>query len=200
MSSLATNTLYLNLLLETLAIRYRNAELQHCRWAMLGVAGVLIPNLLTKLGVLNVPEWYEAGKVSIENSSIPFASLLMVQLFLHNFVEIKRLEDIKKPGSQAEPGSFLGFETAFKGTGVSGYPGGPFDPLGLAANGVAGPLDELKVKEIKNGRLAMVAFLGFAAQQAATGKGPIDNLVDHISSPWANNFCTNGVSLPVSIF
>jgi len=167
---------------------------------MLGVAGVLIPNLLTKLGVLNVPEWYEAGKVSIENSAIPFASLLMVQLFLHNFVEIKRLEDIKKPGSQAEPGSFLGFETAFKGTGVSGYPGGPFDPLGLAANGVAGPLDELKVKEIKNGRLAMVAFLGFAAQQAATGKGPIDNLVDHISSPWANNFCTNGVSLPVSIF
>ena len=41
--------------------------------------------------------------------------------------EIKRWEDIKKPGSQGEPGSFLGF----KGTGVSGYPGGPFNPLGL---------------------------------------------------------------------
>lgn len=45
--------------------------------------------------------------------------------------EIKRWEDIKNPGSQAEPGSFLGFESAFKGTGVSGYPGGAFNPFGL---------------------------------------------------------------------
>lgn len=45
--------------------------------------------------------------------------------------EIKRWEDIKNPGSQAEPGSFLGFESSFKGTGISGYPGGPFNPFGL---------------------------------------------------------------------
>ncbi len=32
---------------------------------------------------------------------------------------------------QAEPGSFLGFESSLKGKEV-GYPGGPFDPLGLA--------------------------------------------------------------------
>jgi hypothetical protein len=29
----------------------------------------------------------------------------------------------------------------------------------------------------------MVAFLGFAAQYAATGKGPIDNLIDHVADP-----------------
>ena len=178
---------------------YRNAELQNGRWAMAGVAGILIPNILTKAGVLDVPDWFVAGKIAQENSAIPFSSLLMVQLFLHNFVEIKRWEDMKNPGSQAEPGSFLGFESAFKGTGVSGYPGGPFDPLGLAS-GSKESVDDLKLKEIKNGRLAMVAFLGFVAQQAATGKGPVDNLLDHIASPWAVNFCTNGVSLPVSIF
>lgn len=178
---------------------YRNAELQNARWAMLGVAGILIPDILTHAGVLNIPAWYEAGKIAQESSDIPFNSLLMTMFFLHNFVEIKRLEDMKNPGSQAEAGSFLGFETAFKGTGVSGYPGGPFDPLGLASGSKAS-VDDLKLKEIKNGRLAMVAYFGFAAQLGATGKGPIDGLLAHLESPWANNFATNGTSLPVSIF
>ena len=31
-------------------------------------------------------------------------------------------------------------------------------------------LEENKLKEIKNGRLAMIAFVGFVAQHAATGK------------------------------
>jgi len=42
----------------------------------------------------------------------------------------------------------------------------------------------------------MVAMLGFLAQHAATGKGPIDNLADHLSDPWHISFATNGVSLP----
>jgi hypothetical protein len=54
----------------------------------------------------------------------------MVELFLCGFVESKRWMDFRKPGSQAEPGSFLGFESSFKGT-KNGYPGGIFDPLGL---------------------------------------------------------------------
>ncbi|KAL4425803.1 hypothetical protein ABPG75_009819 [Micractinium tetrahymenae] len=179
---------------------YRNAELQNGRWAMAGVAGIIIPAELTRQGLLNVPAWYDAGKVYAESeNAIPFGSLLMVQLFLFNFVEIKRWEDIKKPGSQGEAGSFLGFESAFKGTGVSGYPGGPFNPLGLG-NSSKESMDDFKWREIRNGRLAMVAFLGFVAQHAATGKGPIENLADHLADPWANNFCSNGVSLPISIF
>lgn len=38
----------------------------------------------------------------------------------------------------------------------------------------------MKIREIKNGRLAMVAFLGFTGQYLATSKGPIDNLLDHL--------------------
>lgn len=46
----------------------------------------------------------------------------------------------------------------------------------------------------------MVAFLGFAAAHSATGKGPVDSLLLHLDSPWLNNFCSNGVSLPISVF
>eukprot|EP00887_Chlorella_sp_A99_P004568 scaffold4.g4568.t1 len=179
---------------------YRHAEIYHCRTAMTAVAGILIPSILTKWGILNVPEWYDAGKAYYEGANpIPFNTLLAIQFLLYNFVEIKRLEDIKKPGSQAEPGSFLGFEGSFKGTGVHGYPGGPFDPLGLS-KGSAQSVKFYKDAELKNGRIAMLALLGFAAQHGATSKGPVDNLLEHIANPWGVNFASNGVSLPVSIF
>ncbi|KAI5069693.1 hypothetical protein GOP47_0015994, partial [Adiantum capillus-veneris] len=43
---------------------YVQAELQNGRWAILGVAGMLIPDLLTKIGVINVPAWYDAARSS----------------------------------------------------------------------------------------------------------------------------------------
>ncbi|KAF3772941.1 Photosystem I chlorophyll a/b-binding protein 5 [Nymphaea thermarum] len=159
---------------------YVQAELVHARFAMAGVAGILFTDLLRLTGVSDLPVWYEAGAVKFDFAST--RTLFIVQLILMGFVETKRYMDFISPGSQAKEGSFFGLEAAFEGL-APGYPGGPLlNPLGLAKD--IDDAHELKLKEIKNGRLAMVAMLGIFVQASVTHTGPIDNLVAHLSNPW----------------
>lgn len=170
------------------------AELIHCRLAMTGVAGILLTSAIHGSDP-SFPEWYEAGRVYMEqHPDVSFGALLWTTIALSGFVEFKRLQDIRNPGSQGD-GSFLGITDDFKGVS-NGYPGGKFfDPMGLS-RGDPAKYAEYKEKEVKNGRLAMIAFLGFAAQYAATGKGPLENLAAHVADPAHMNAVHNGVSVP----
>ncbi len=40
---------------------------------------------------------------------------------------------------------------------------------------------------MQNGRLAMLAFLGFASTAAVNGQGPIESLATHLADPAHNN-------------
>uniref|UniRef100_A0A0D6R6P8 Chlorophyll a-b binding protein, chloroplastic n=1 Tax=Araucaria cunninghamii TaxID=56994 RepID=A0A0D6R6P8_ARACU len=161
---------------------YVQAELIHARFAMAGVAGILFTDLLRLAGLKNIPLWYEAGAMKFEFASTE--TLFLVQLILMGFVETKRYMDFINPGSQAMPGTFFGLEQALEGL-ETGYPGGPlFNPVGLARD--IRKSKSLKLKEIKNGRLAMVAMVGIMVQASLTHTGPIDNLATHLSNPWHN--------------
>lgn len=50
-----------------------------------------------------------------------------------------------------------------------------FDPLGLKPSDES-KFDELRTKELQNGRLAMIGVAGIVAQELVNGKGVLENL------------------------
>ncbi|KAJ6902279.1 hypothetical protein NC651_019917 [Populus alba x Populus x berolinensis] len=171
--------------------RFRECELIHGRWAMLGTLGAIAVEALTGVA------WQDAGKDAgnevskngdgvmgenypskvhdsvdhdnnktdmtddvelIEGSSylgqpLPFSltTLIWIEVVVIGYIEFQR-------NAELDPEKRL-------------YPGGYFDPLGLASD--PEKIENLQLAEIKHARLAMVAFLIFGIQAAFTGKGPI---------------------------
>jgi light-harvesting complex I chlorophyll a/b binding protein 1 len=155
--------------------RFTESEIIHGRWAMLGVAGSLAGEILGQGNWADAPLWaVNGGTPTYLGIPVPF-----------NLTTLLAIEFVAMAGAEVQRGATQEAEKRK-------YPGGAFDPFGFSK----GNLEELKLKEIKNGRLAMVSFIGFIGQHAANGKSPLAALQSHLADPWANNFATNGVSIP----
>ncbi|KAK9844923.1 hypothetical protein WJX74_008691 [Apatococcus lobatus] len=170
----------------------RNFELEllHSRWAMLGAFGALLPEVLQYTGLFNFaePRWWNVGYTKLRGEDLNYLGLGGFRIAGNQGIAIIAIcqvvlmfgpEYARSCGTAAlEPlGVYL--------PGTQNYPGGIFDPLGLSKDPYS--IEDLKVKEMKNGRLAMVAWLGFFIQAAVTQKGPVENLLDFIHDPAHNN-------------
>lgn len=118
-------------------------------------------------------KWYMAGQ---EDYGFPINAQLAVLFPTMGFLETKRI-------------------TGWLATGKSGINETfPFDPLGMGADN-----ETMKLKEIKNGRAAMIAFVGICVQALVLREGPLAALQDHVANPFGNNLATNVMNLPINL-
>ena len=130
----------------------REAELKHGRVCMLAATGLIVqdvyqfPGVTKTFGDLKVTALHDAA---VKQGALQQLLLWLGLLEIFGAVAIIQMLQ----GSDRQPGDF------------------GFDPLGLAKNPDSLPRRQLT--ELKNGRLAMIAFSGMLHHYFITGKGPI---------------------------
>ena len=120
---------------------FREAELKHGRIAMLATAGWIHTEYFT------LPD-HAVGSIAAHDASVANGALIQVLGWV-SLIEIITTPKVwaLKDG-KGEPGNYS------------------FDPLGLGKK----DFRTLEVKELKNGRLAMMAFSGLVTQAVLSGK------------------------------
>lgn len=99
------------------------------RFAMLGAAGIIAPEILGNMGV--IPEatqmlWFKTGVIPPAGTTDtywmdPYA-LFWLEVVAMQFAELRRWGDYRNPGSMSKQ-YFMGLEGAFEGSGDAAYPG-----------------------------------------------------------------------------
>ena len=143
-----------------LLYNYREAEVKHARLAMLAAAGWPISELLDRplAKSFNMPDLLESGDraPSVLNGGlgqVPISYWIGALLFA-SFVECAAIHK-RRVNPDYFPGKL------------------DFDPLGLYPKTEAGK-KEMQLKEIKNGRLAMIAITAFAFQELVQQQGVVE--------------------------
>lgn len=132
----------------------REAELKHCRAAMLATVGLWSP------AGLPIPGYTPAtsgGPVENLNKFALEQPLALAQIIL----AIGIIEGHFFPGE-------MWFGGGDRDAGDLGY-----DPLGLFKKKTDAQKDEMRLKELKNGRLAMIAMAAYTSEHWIPGSVPI---------------------------
>eukprot|EP01040_Poterioochromonas_malhamensis_P012595 gene12595-13786_t len=127
----------------------RESELKHCRIAMLGVVGWIVSEFVQLPGEIHAVSPVAAHDVAVKSGAL--YQVLLWTSILEIFSTKAIIETLQ--GSGREPGDFK------------------FDPLKFSEGKSAAVKADYALKELKNGRLAMLAFGGIVTQAVLTGHG-----------------------------
>ena len=127
----------------------REAELKHGRVCMLAVVGLVFSSFYQLPG-----DVHQVSAVAAHDAGVASGSMgqLLLWISFAEIISFKAISQMLWEGSPRQPGDY------------------GFDPCGVCVNKSQEYKDTMALKELKNGRLATMAFSGIVTQAVLTGK------------------------------